>query len=161
MQSSASKKRSKFELLLWGIAFPGFGQLLSGSYIKGILLVLLEIIINVQAHFNRIIILSFNGNIHEAVTQANYDWLLFYPCVYFFAIWDAFKDGSGPERPFMFLPFVFSAYLVTVGVFFSKSFTIHGVLLGPVWLPMLCLPIGLAIGFTIRAFCLLSQHKKT
>ena len=89
-----------YEKLLWSIALPGFGQLLNGKYIKGILFIFLEFLVNVQANFNEIIILSFQGDIEKAIVQADYQWLMFYPCLYFFAIWDAFKDGGGRKRTF-------------------------------------------------------------
>jgi hypothetical protein len=79
------------EKLLWSIALPGFGQILNGKLIKGILIIFLEILINVQANFNEVIILSFHGEIVSAIEQTNYRWLMFYPCLYFFAMWDAFK----------------------------------------------------------------------
>ena len=112
-----------YEKLLWSIALPGFGQLLNGKYIKGILFILLEIFINVQANFNEIIMLSFQGDIEKAIVQADYQWLMFYPCLYFYAMWDAFKDGGGGKDPFSFLPFVFSAYFVTVGCIYSSDFS--------------------------------------
>ncbi|GAA0598955.1 hypothetical protein GCM10009001_13990 [Virgibacillus siamensis] len=144
------KNRDKLEVLFWSIAFPGFGQLLNGAYIKGLLLVGLEFLVNVMGNFNQIIILSFNGDIQKAVEVTNYGWLMFYPCLYFFAIWDAYKDAKGDSRPYAFLPFVFSAYFVTVGVIFSADLKMFGYLIGPVWLPIMFLPVGLLVGGMIR-----------
>lgn len=67
------------EKLLWSIALPGFGQILNGKLIKGIFILFLEILINVQANFNEVIILSFHGDIVSAIEQTNYPWLMFYP----------------------------------------------------------------------------------
>lgn len=139
------------EKLLWSIALPGLGQLLNGKYVKGITFILLEIIINVQSKFNEIIRLSFNGEIEKAIEYANYEWLLFYPCLYFFAMWDAFKDGGGGKDPYSFLPFVFAAYSVTVGTIYSAKASLFGVLLGPVWFPIICVVPGLIIGFILKA----------
>lgn len=50
------------EVLLVSIALPGFGQRLIKSYVKGILFFLLEMLINLQSGFNKLIILSFHGN---------------------------------------------------------------------------------------------------
>jgi hypothetical protein len=150
MKTKATIKSEKLEAILWSIALPGFAQLLNRNYIKGILLVGLEIVINVMGNFNTIIVLSFNLKIEEAIAQTNYLWLMFYPCLYFFAIWDAYKDAGGGEKPFAYLPLVFSAYFVTVGLIFSPSFTIFGNLIGPMWLPILFLPIGLAVGGLLR-----------
>ncbi|MFD2046686.1 hypothetical protein ACFSTA_20720 [Ornithinibacillus salinisoli] len=150
METKINSKSKRLEALLWSIALPGFAQLLNKKYIKGIIFVTLEFIINVMGNFNRIIVLSFNGQIQEAIEVTNYLWLMFYPCLYFFAIWDAYKDAGGGKKPFSYLPLVFSAYFVTVGLIFSPSFTIFGYLLGPMWLPILFLPIGLIIGSIIR-----------
>jgi TM2 domain-containing membrane protein YozV len=36
------KKTTKLEAILWSVAFPGFGQLLNGHLIKGIMFIFLE-----------------------------------------------------------------------------------------------------------------------
>ncbi|WP_195694672.1 hypothetical protein [Priestia megaterium] len=140
----------KEEVLLWSIAFPGFGQYLNGQFFKGSILLLLELVINVQSNFNEIIILSFHGDIEKAIQQADYQWLMFYPCLYFFAMWDAWKSAGGGKDRHAFLPFVFAAYFVTLGCIYSSSVELFGVLLGPVWLPMLCVIPGLALGTILR-----------
>jgi hypothetical protein len=138
------------EKLLWSIAFPGFGQLLNGKYLKGIIFILLEFIINVRSHFNQIIYFSFNGEIEKAIEQTEYQWLMFYPCVYFFAMWDAYKDAGGGKEPYSYLPFVFSAYFVTVGLMYSAKVNLIGITLGTVWFPMLCVIPGLFIGIMLK-----------
>lgn len=138
------------EALLWSIAFPGFGQFLNGKYIKGIVIVSLEFLVNVQANFNGVIISSFQGDIEKAIMQADYQWLMFYPCLYFFAMWDAFKDAKGEKVIHSYLPFVFTAYFVTGGCIYSSKFRLFGMLLGPVWLPMLCVIPGITVGLVIK-----------
>lgn len=138
------------EKLFWCIALPGFGQLLNGKYLKGFVFILLEIIINVQANLNTVILLSFNGEIAKAIQQTNYQWLMFYPCLYFFAMWDAFKDAGGGKESNSFLPFVFLAYSLTLGVIYSAKFKIFGILFGPVWLPIVCIIPGLVVGFLVK-----------
>ncbi|OAS89146.1 hypothetical protein A6K24_00880 [Metabacillus litoralis] len=138
------------ERLLWSIALPGFGQLLNKKYIKGIVFVFLEFLVNVQANFNEVIMLSFQGDIEKAIIKADYQWLMFYPCLYFFAMWDAYKDAGGEKDCFSFLPFVFSAYFVTVGCMYSSNFKLFGVLLGPVWLPIIAVIPGVMVGFLLR-----------
>lgn len=142
------------EKLFWSIALPGFGQLLNGKIIKGILLIFLEFLVNVQANFNEVILLSFQGENVAAIEQTNYQWLMFYPCLYFFAMWDAYKDAGGGQERYSFLPFVFSAYFVTVGLMYSSKLSLFGVILGPVWCPMLSVIPGLAIGFLLKAYLL-------
>ncbi|MFD2760445.1 hypothetical protein [Lentibacillus juripiscarius] len=141
---------SKKETLLWSIALPGFGQFLNRKYIKGIVLIFLEFLVNVQGNFNEVILLSFHGGIEKAIQQTDYQWLMFYPCLYFFAMWDAYKDAGGGKSPFVFLPFVFSAYFVTVGTIYSSKLTLFGVLLGPIWFPILSIIPGLLVGLLLQ-----------
>jgi hypothetical protein len=142
--------KKQFELLMWSIALPGFGQFLNGKYYKGTVLVLLEFLINVQANFNQIIILSFHGEIGKAINHTDYQWLMFYPCLYFFAMWDAVKDAGGRNEPYSFLTYVFAGFSVTVGLIFSSDLKIFGVLLGPMWLPMLFVIPGILIGLLLK-----------
>lgn len=139
------------EALFWSIALPGFGQLLNGKLIKGIVFIAMEILINVQANFNLAIISSFQGDILLSIEQIDFQWLMFYPCLYFFAMWDAFKDAGGGKDQYAFLPFVFCAYFVTLGLIYSTKLKLFGVLIGPVLLPMLFVIPGLAVGFLLKA----------
>jgi hypothetical protein len=141
--------KDQIEKLLWSIALPGFAQLLNQKYIKGITFIILEFIVNVESNFNLAIMFSFHGDIITAIEQTNYQWLMFYPCLYFFAMWDAIKDAKGNNPPFSFLPFVFAAYFVTVGIIYSSKIKIFGILLGPVFLPILFTIPGLLTGFLI------------
>lgn len=138
------------EALLWSVGLPGFGQFLNRKYFKGIVLIALEFIINVKAKINTIIVLSFLGKTEAAVLQADYQWLMFYPCIYIFGIWDAYKDARQKESPLLFLPFSIAAYVETVGVIYSRTLRINGVLLGPIFLPMISIFVGLGIGFILR-----------
>jgi hypothetical protein len=138
------------EKLFWSIAFPGFGQLLNGQLLKGFVFIALEFLVNVQSHFNKVILLSFHGEIQKAIHQTNYQWLMFYPCLYFFAMWDAYKEAEGETSRYTFLPFAFSAFFVTAGLIFSPYLKIMGVLWGPVWLPMSCVIPGVGIGLLLK-----------
>lgn len=130
---------------------PGFGQLLNQRFLKGLLLVVLEFVINVQARLNLVIVASFQGDMTKAVDATDYQWLMFYPCLYLFAIWDAYKDaGGGDGVKFASLPFVFSAYIGTIGVIYSSTFRIGGALLGPVFLPILGLVVGALVGQALK-----------
>lgn len=137
-------RTSRIESILWSVALPGFGQLLNGKYIKGILLIVLEFFINLKSNLNLIIISSFHGDFQTTIAQTNYQWLLFYPCVYMFGIWDAYKDAGGGTKPFAVIPFAFGAFFGTIGVIFSKDF------LGAIWLGLFSLCIGVLIGMGLR-----------
>lgn len=139
-----------FEALLWSIALPGFGQLLNGKPLKGIIFLFLEILINIEGNVNAVILSSFQGHIEKAIYQINYQWLMLDPCLYFFSMWDAFKDAGDGKDKYSFLPFVFMAYFVTVGCIYSSNFRMFGILLGPIWFPMVCTIPGLVVGVTIK-----------
>jgi hypothetical protein len=109
-------KKDQLENVLWSIALTGFPQILNGKFLKGLLFISLEFLINIQSNFNEVIMLSFYGHIQSAIDRTNYQWLMFYPCLYMFAMWDAYKDAGGGKESFSFLPFVFSAYFITVGL---------------------------------------------
>ena len=138
--------RNPIEVLFWSIAFPGFGQFLNRKIIKGIIFILLEIIINVQSRFNEIIVLSFHGETEQALSITNFQWLMFYPCLYFYGMWDAYRDAGGVKHKFSFLPYAFCAYFVTVGLIYSPKLSVFGFLFGPVWLPMLFVIPGIIVG---------------
>ncbi|HEX7064703.1 MAG TPA: hypothetical protein VF199_06515 [Bacillales bacterium] len=141
------------EKLFWSIALPGFGQLLNGQLFKGFVLIALEFLVNVKAHFNMAILLSFHGDTQSAAATVDYGWLMFYPCLYFFAMWDAFRNSGRQMASYTFLPFAFSAFFVTVGLIYSNTFRIAGTLLGPVWFPMLCVLPGVGVGLMLRKVC--------
>lgn len=147
------KKMSKLEAILWNIAFPGFSQLLMGQYVKGILFIALEFIMNVNGHFNSAIMYSFLGEIKKAEAVINYQWLMFYPCVYMFSLWDGYRSSMPADEKYSYLPFVVGAYFVTVGLMVSPKVMILTLHPGPVFLPMLFLIPGLLIGYLIKLVC--------
>jgi hypothetical protein len=144
------KTLNKLEAILWSIALPGFPQLLINSYIKGILFVTLEFLVNIQSNFNEAIRLSFLGETRLAAEVIDYQWLMFYPCLYMFAMWDAFKSADGERDKYSFLPFVCTAYTVTTGLMLSPKLFIKDIFIGPIFLPMICVLPGVGAGFLIR-----------
>lgn len=90
----------------------------------------------------------------------NFQWLMFYPCIYLFAIWDAYRDAGGGKEPYSFIPFVFSAYIGTIGVVYSPTFNINGVYFGVIWLPIIFLILGFLIGKVIRFIILKRVNRK-
>lgn len=147
---------SKLESILWNIAFPGFSQLITGHYVKGILFVVLEFMMNVKGRFNQAIMYSFLGEIDQAEAVINYQWLMFYPCVYMFSLWDAYRSAMSSNEKYSYLPFVVGAYFVTVGLMVSPKVNIFQLHPGPVFFPMLSLIPGLLVGLIIK-FILLKK----
>ncbi|NQD65483.1 hypothetical protein HP456_06060 [Bacillus haikouensis] len=148
------KSITKTEGILWSIALPGFPQLLAGHWFKGTLFVLLEIIINVQSDFNQAIMYSFLGKTHLAASTIDYQWLMFYPCLYMFAMWDAYKIALKKQEDYAYLPFVLSAYFVTVGLMYSPKVYLFGKFIGPIFFPMMCVIPGVFLGLALRSFLL-------
>jgi hypothetical protein len=65
-------------------------------------------------------------------------------------MWDAYKDAGEDKEPYSFLPFVLSAYSVTVGLMYSAKLQLFGILLGTVWFPMLYVIPGVIIGLLLK-----------
>lgn len=155
------KNPRKVEAILWNIAMPGFSQILSGQLIKGTLFVVSEMLINMKSNFNVMIMSSFLWEIDRAISIANYQWLMFYPCFYMFSLWDAYRYAMPNTEKWSYLPFVFGAFFVTIGLMLSPRLEIFGILLGPVFLPLLFLIPGLLIGFILRRLIIISVEKST
>jgi len=142
------------EKILWSIALPGFGQILNRKYVKGLLFIGLEFVVNLKSHLNDLIIWSFQGDTWRAIQATNDQWLMFYPCLYMFAIWDAYRDAAKGCKPYAYLPCIGAAYFATLGVVYSSKWQFHGVAPGPVWLPIGFCLIGIAAGGLLRTIIL-------
>lgn len=75
----------------WATSFAGFGQMMVGSYVKGYVLVLLEILFNMQSRLNTAIIYSFTGRVELAKEVLDVRWLLGYVLIYVYGIWDSYN----------------------------------------------------------------------
>ncbi|MBM7659976.1 hypothetical protein JOC85_000743 [Bacillus mesophilus] len=145
------------EMIFWSIALPGFGQLLNRQYIKALLLVLLEFLINLQGGINLAIVHSFQGNIDLAIQTVDYRWIMFYPCLYVFAMWDAYISAKRiakiKDTPFESIPFSFAAYITTIGVIYSNR-PIFSITFGPIFTPIIAIFIGFFLGGILKKFLL-------
>lgn len=142
--------------LLWSLAIPGFGQLYNRDYIIGLLLITLEFLINVKSGLNLTILYSFRGQLPAAIQAANIQWLLFYPCVYSFSLWQAYNRGreinavlnetnssdTVCKTQFNGL-FVGSATIGTLGIIYSYG-------LGPIFGGLIGMGGGALAGFWIE-----------
>lgn len=75
---------------IWSFACPGFGQVYTGQYVLGFLLVVLEFIVNFQSHLNLSLYYTFHGEFHHAIHAARFEWGLFYPSLLGFSMWQAY-----------------------------------------------------------------------
>lgn len=83
--------RNPWVIVWWSAAFPGFGHLLLSKYLRGYVLFVWEVIVNLQANLNQGIVYSFQGNFDKAIDVLDSRWLLLYMPVYLFAIWDSYR----------------------------------------------------------------------
>ncbi|MFP3339196.1 hypothetical protein R0J91_14555, partial [Micrococcus sp. SIMBA_131] len=99
------------------------------------------------ANLNMNILYSFQGKSTQAIEVTNYEWAMFYPCVYLFAIYESYLcalEKSGQEvREYLSLPFVSGAYFSTVGVIFSN---VGGLLFPPTFVAILGIVLGVGVG---------------
>ncbi|WP_175987279.1 hypothetical protein [Bacillus sp. Marseille-Q1617] len=83
--------RNPYIIAWWSAAFPGFGHLLLSKYLRGFVLFIWEVLVNLQANVNTAMIYSFQGEIELAKEVLDTRWLLIYIPVYIFAIWDSYR----------------------------------------------------------------------
>lgn len=77
----------------WSAAFPGFGHLLLSKYLRGFILFIWEIIINLNAKLNVAMVYTFTGRIDAAKEVLQPQWALLYIPVYLYAIWDSYRTS--------------------------------------------------------------------
>lgn len=122
--------KSPIAAMLWSIALPGLGQLYNRDYIPAFLLLTLEFLINLYSNLNLAILYSFNGHFQQAHDIINYEWGLFYPAIYGFAIWQAYNhakimhqrtNGSGTGTKIYFTGWFFGLVIgMDLGLFWHN-----------------------------------------
>ena len=93
--------RNPYIIGWWSAAFPGFGHLLLSKYLRGFVLFIWEVIVNVNSHLNLAMIYSFQGEIDKAKEVLDTRWLLIYIPVYIFAIWDSYRTTVDLNKVFV------------------------------------------------------------
>lgn len=83
--------RNPYIIAWWSAAFPGLGHLLLSKYLRGFLLFVWEVIVNVNAKVNLAILYTFTGRFEMAKEVLDKKWLLLYCAVYIFSIWDSYR----------------------------------------------------------------------
>lgn len=85
----------------WSAAYPGFGHLLLSKYLRGFVLFIWEVFINLNANINLAILYSFQGKFDMATNVLDSRWLLAYLPVYFFAIWDSHRTTVDMNKVYL------------------------------------------------------------
>jgi hypothetical protein len=75
----------------WSCAFPGFGHILLSKYIRGLLLILWETVINTHANINLALVHTFTGDFKLAQSEIDIRWMSLYVSVYLFSIYDSYR----------------------------------------------------------------------
>ncbi|MBP1156534.1 MULTISPECIES: hypothetical protein [unclassified Paenibacillus] len=83
--------RKPWVVAWWSAAFPGFGHLQLGINIKGFILILWELLVNMLSRINESMVYAFNGQFELSKAVLNKRWLLMYIAVYVYAIWDSYR----------------------------------------------------------------------
>ena len=93
--------RNPYIVAWWSAAFPGFGHLLLSKYLRGYVLFVWEVLVNINSHVNLAMIYSFQGNIDMAKEVLNTRWLLMYIPIYLFAIWDSYRTTIDMNKVYL------------------------------------------------------------
>lgn len=81
--------------------FPGAGYLLISKYLRGYLLFLFEIIVNLQAHVNMALFYMLLGEFELSKQVIDIRWSLLYIPTYAFAIWDSYRAASDLNKHYI------------------------------------------------------------
>lgn len=84
----------------WSALLTGFGHLYNKKSFKGFILLGWAVAIIYFAHMNDAIIATLNGQFNLAKEIVDYQWLLFFPSIYLFAMWDAYVDAVEMNKLF-------------------------------------------------------------
>ncbi|WP_346274871.1 hypothetical protein [Halobacillus naozhouensis] len=93
--------RNPLIIAWWSAAFLGFGHLLLSKYLRGYVLVLWEIIINISANINLAMIYSFQGQFDLAKQVVEPRWMLLYIPVYIYGFWDSYRTSVDLNKVFI------------------------------------------------------------
>jgi len=83
--------RSPVAIGFWSAIFPGMGHMMLSLYIRGFILFIWEVVVNLSSHLNLAIFYSFTGRFELAKSVLDTRWFIFYIPFYLFAIWDSHR----------------------------------------------------------------------
>jgi hypothetical protein len=124
-------------VVLLSIVMPGAGQIFNRHFIKAIIFLAIEHIVNTLANINRAIYLDFNGFHQEALKALDYQFALFYPGIFLVSIWDAFYHAKPDCNRNAVVFFIVSGAAGTICILFASylqfpTFTIGMSLIVPI-----------------------------
>ncbi|MDI6705928.1 MAG: hypothetical protein QME73_06700 [Bacillota bacterium] len=78
----------------------GMGQIYNSQYVKGFILIFWVFIINYYSQFNHLLVKTLTGK-EIFLQQVDWQWLLFYPSIIGFCIWDSYVGAVEINRLFI------------------------------------------------------------
>jgi hypothetical protein len=93
--------RNPYIVAFWSAMFPGMGHFLLSRYLRGYVLFLWEIIVNVMSHVNMALLYTFLGSFEEAKTVIDIRWSLLYIPTYAFAVWDSYRSAVDLNKHYL------------------------------------------------------------
>lgn len=84
----------------WSVLMPGFGHMYNMKAVKGLIILGWALAIINFSHVNNAIIATFTGKYLKAQDIVNYQWLMFFPSIYIYAIWDSHSDSVEMNKLF-------------------------------------------------------------
>ncbi len=109
----------------FSMLMPGFGQFYNQQCAKGAFFIVIELFENIFGRINKAIQLDFNGMHQEALHTVNYDFMLFYPGFYVYAVWDAwYYAKTGADKKKTALPFLIAGIIGEFSAIFSSKLAV-------------------------------------
>ncbi|ABZ83035.1 conserved hypothetical protein [Heliomicrobium modesticaldum Ice1] len=84
----------------WSALFVGFGHIYNMKTVKGVILSLWLVTIIYLSHFPQAVIYTFTGRMEAIGNLLDYHWLMFFPSIYVFGIWDSYNDAVEMNKLF-------------------------------------------------------------
>jgi hypothetical protein len=91
-------KTNPWSAAWWSVAMPGFGHILLGMYIKGLILLCGEFVFNTIGHINLAILYTFTLLFERAHEVIDYNCALVCAIIFVFGIWDAHRISIAMNR---------------------------------------------------------------
>jgi hypothetical protein len=85
-------KRNPWMAMFLSIFLGGAGHFYTFKSVKAVMLMGWHLAIWLNSGLNRAILATVQGNWHEVHTLVDYQWLLFWPSIHLFNIWNAWSD---------------------------------------------------------------------
>lgn len=77
----------------WSALLTGFGHLYNMKAFKAVILLAWAVAVISLGNINQAIAATFNGDFRRAKEIIDYQWALYFPSIYLFAIWDSYNDS--------------------------------------------------------------------